>query len=94
MVAYIVEAVTPFPEKAPSARINDVVVPAALIPSNKLLTLSGLPVPFLMDNPSNTALITISGVVELSYACCNVVVEIPPVPPNASPNFDTKLNTA
>jgi hypothetical protein len=38
--------------------------------------------------------VVISGVVELLYACCSVVVEIPPAAPTVSPNFDVKKNRA
>ena len=62
----------------------------ALIPSNRFEVLSGLPVPFFIVNPSKAALITISGVVELSYACCSVVVDIPSAPPHTTPNFETR----
>jgi hypothetical protein len=49
--------------------------------------------PLLNVTAPSVLLVTISGVLELSYACCNVVVEIPPAaPPSSSPNLDTKEN--
>ena len=75
----------------PSALINDVVIFDELMDSNMLVTLSALPVPFLILKPPNTELIKISGFVLLSYACCRVVVDIPPVPPTDSPNLDANV---
>ena len=94
MVAVIPVAYIDVPENAPSALINEVVVPAVFCPSNKLVTLSALPVPFLIDTLPKIELIVISGSEELLYACCKVVVATPPAAPTVSPNFDVKKNHA
>ena len=53
------------------------------------------PLPLLNVNPSCVESVTISAVAdELSYACCSVVVDKPPLLPVDSPNLETQLNIA
>ena len=94
VVADIVVAVIVFALIEPSALTNIVTVPPEFNVSNKLVTLSAVPEPFLIDTGPNVELVIISGVVELLYACCNVVVDRPAVPPNNSPNLETGVKIA
>ena len=59
-----------------------------------ILESKSLPVPPLNWTPLSVEFVVISGFVELLYACCSVVVDKPPVPPNNSPNLDVKVKTA
>ena len=55
---------------------------------------TSLVVPLFIVNAPADVFVTISGVDELSYACCNVVVDIPPAAPISSPNLDANKNLA
>jgi hypothetical protein len=75
----------------PSPRTEKVVAPVPPCPSNMLSVSDADPL-FTVRAPKDVS-VNISGVVELSYACCKLVVEIPPAaPPKSSPNLDTKDN--
>ena len=71
------------------------VTPLNPFPLNTSMTLSvSAALPLLKETAPRVEFVTISGVDELSYACCNVVVDRPPEPPTISPNLEANLNLA
>ena len=71
------------------------VTPFIPLPLSTSITLSvSDALPLLKETAPKVEFVNISGVEELSYACCNVVVDRPPEPPTTSPNLEANLNLA